>query len=140
MPERIIYVTKRLAKWIEDKLPQEASTWQIEVSPLEQLAEMFDSFCRGDELAVDRSFRCLRPSLYGVWELKSADLRVFGWFPAKDCFIAVAGNLADAVKLHNLYRGYIGEVQHFRDGLPLGDPKFISGIDPNDVVSNFSLP
>jgi hypothetical protein len=82
----------------------------------------------------------LRPAGDGVWELKTADLRVFGWFHAKDCFLGHCADTAERVKEHRLYTGYVGEVVRFRDSLPLDEPKYIPGEDPDAVVSNSSYP
>jgi hypothetical protein len=76
----------------------------------------------------------------GVWELKTADVRIFGWFPGRDQYIAVRVDQAWRVKESNLYAGYKGEVVRYRDALPLAGDKFVKGVDPNDVVSNFSYP
>lgn len=140
LPERMIYVSKKVEKWVSEELPEAEAFWGTEISPLEQLVEEFDAFCRGDELAVEYDFRCLRPAADGVWELKTPDLRVFGWFPLKNCFVAVVGHLANHVKKHNLYLGLIGEVVRFREVLPIDPPKFISGDDPDVIVSNYNQP
>lgn len=58
----------------------------------------------------------------------------------KDCFIGGALDLAFNVKSNNLYRGYANEVAYHRDQLELNNPKFVTGDNPNDVVSNFSYP
>jgi hypothetical protein len=76
----------------------------------------------------------------GIWELKTADLRIFGWFNVLDHFVGAAADTTDRVKQHNLYYGYAGETARFRDGLDLDPPKFIPGADPNAVVSNYTYP
>lgn len=46
----------------------------------------------------------------------------------------------DSCKERNLYEGYRNEVIHFRTTLPLDEPKFIDGTDPNDIISNCDFP
>ena len=76
----------------------------------------------------------------GIWELKTSDLRIFGWFHAKDCFIGYRAEHADFVKKHNLYYGLASEAARFRDQLDLDEPKFIPGDDPNVILSNYNFP
>ncbi len=137
---RSLYTSPRLVKWLGEILPGLGSTWNIELTPHEQLAALIEVYASGDTLTFDHSFKPLFPREHGVWELKTADLRVFGWFCAKDIFIAHAANLAQIIKDHGLYHGYINEVVSFRSNLDLDEPKFISGSNPNDVVSAFSIP
>jgi hypothetical protein len=75
----------------------------------------------------------------GIWELKTPDLRLFGWFHVKDCFICGALDTAFNVKNSNLYKGYANEVGHFRDELPLDEPKYLTGDDPSNVVTNYDF-
>jgi hypothetical protein len=138
--ERAIFASPALLAWIANVLPGLGSTWNIEMSPIEQLDVLVGDFCAGHELTYKHHFKPLLHKLDGIWELKTADLRVFGWFPVKDHFLAVKADLADRVKISGLYNGYCGEVDRFRTALELDDPKHIQGIDPNGVVSNYSYP
>ncbi len=138
---RCIYVSPRLKRWIDNDLPTLESTWKIELSPQEQFQAFFEEvFCPGEPLTYDWHFKPLTHVGDGIWELKTADLRIFGWFSAQDCFIGSAANLTDLVKRHRLYRGYAEEAVRFRDQLDLDPPKFIPGDNPHAVVSNFSYP
>lgn len=139
-PERMVYISPRVRKWIEEKLPDQGSTWNIEETPQEQLVALTEAFCRGDELAYDHQFKTLHHKEAGIWELKTADVRVFGWFAHKDCFVAAEIDVAQRVKDHNLYHGYCGATARFRDELDLDDPKYVPGDDPDAVVSNYSYP
>ncbi|MET0482541.1 MAG: hypothetical protein ABWZ27_06440 [Aestuariivirgaceae bacterium] len=134
---RLMYALPRFETWVANELPGLESTWDIETSPEEQLAQYLDDFVAGEALLVGRQFRTLNHISAGIWELKMADLRVFGWFPAKDCFIAVSGHWTEHVKRHNLYHGLAREAERERDQLALDHPKFVPGEDPNDVVSNY---
>jgi len=137
-------VSPRFATWANDDLPKLESTWKIEQSPQEQLAEFLDEiYCPCEPLFIDWHVKPVSPLRHiedGIWELKTADLRIFGWFFAKDCFIASAANLADTVKQLHLYNPYREEAVRFRDGLDLDNPKFVPGDNPHAVVSNLSYP
>ncbi|MCB9947888.1 MAG: hypothetical protein H6842_08675 [Rhodospirillaceae bacterium] len=137
---RLIYVLPELLDWLRDKLPQLGSTWQIEQSPEEQLDALIATYCSGEVLQYGRQFKTLNHVRDGIWELKTADLRMFGWFQARDCFIGTAANCADLIKVHRLYYGYCSEAVRKRELLDLDEPKYVPGNDPNAVVSNFDYP
>ena len=116
--------------------------WNIEETPAQQLDALTAVFASGEPLAFGWQFKPLArvPHVEGVWYLKTADVRLFGWFPYRDCFIAASVGLADLTKRLWLYRPFGQEVVHFRNALTLDEPKFVSEEDPNAVVSNFSYP
>lgn len=139
--ERVIYVSPYLAtNWLPTVLPTLGSTWNIEQDPLQQVDARVAQFVAGETITFSRHFRPLTPHSNGVWELKTADVRMFGWFPAFDTLLLVNANLAEPIKRLRLYRPMIEEVIRFRDHLPLDHPKFIPGDDARAVVSNFDLP
>ena len=137
---RRIYVLPELQRWLQDELLALGSTWKIEQSPQEQLDALVAIYCSGDTLTYNWHFRPLNNLGDGIWEMKTADLRVFGWFPNKDDFIGVSANLTDQIKRLHMYRPYCEEAIRRRDELDLDEPKFIQGDDPNAVVSNFDFP
>jgi hypothetical protein len=65
-------------------------------------------------------------------------LRIFGWFPERDIFVAVSAHTAKKVKDLEIYPGLVLEAVGFRNRLGLDEPKYIKGDDPNDVVSNLT--
>lgn len=138
--ERCIYLLPTAAQWMSTTLPGEASNWNLEITPIEQLAEFFVHFCAGRELMFERQVRPIHHISNGIWELKTADVRLFGWFPIKDHFICSDADTAWRIKEYNLYGGYRDQAVHRRAELDLNDPKFIPGDDPNDVISAFSFP
>lgn len=140
LEERVIYASPKLTQWLQDELPLLGSTWGIELDPIEQLAVWIETYASGKPLKFGWAFSPLRPISNGVWELKTADLRVFGWFHKVDHFVAHRAHCAQHIKDYKLYNGMAGEVIRFRDQLDLNAPKFIEGDDPNAVVSNFCYP
>lgn len=135
---REIYTSPALHAWIVNVLPTLKSSWNVELSPLEQFVALAEIFCAGERLTYDTQFKPLTHIADGVWELKTDDIRVFGWFKEKDCFVGAVADDAFKIKKHDLYRGYANvTTKRFRDGLDLDDPKFVAGDDPHAVVSNF---
>lgn len=135
--ERLIYVLPEAMAWMRDVLPIEESNWGSEISPLEQLDSFLIDYCAGKELAYERQFRPIRHIADGIWELKTVDVRLFGWFYRKDLFICSAGNIKWKIKESGLVHGYRSEAAGRRDHLGLEEPKFVPGDNPNDVISAF---
>lgn len=135
---RLLYAAPRFENWVLQKLPNLASNWNLELTPAEQLDDYLSNYALGRPLTFGRHFNPIRHVQDGVWELKTADLRVFGWFYRIDQFIALVGDETWRVKEYNLYSGYAGEVAQFRESLDLDGPKFIPGKDPKNVISNFT--
>jgi hypothetical protein len=89
----------------------------------------------GEQLIFTRQFRVVRAEENAVWELKTPDVRIFGWFMAKDCFAAVFGNWADTIKDHDLYRGYRIAIRRLRRELEIDETLCVKGVAPDDVLS-----
>jgi hypothetical protein len=137
---RRFYALPRLRTWLCDVLPTAESTWNREVSPAEQLDALLAIYIAGEPIAFENQLKPLRHRRQGVWELKTADVRIFGWFPSRDCFIGSAGYIADGVKHLELYNGFIEQAAHDIAVIDLDPPKFVSGENPHAVVSDFYYP
>lgn len=138
---RCIYGSPTLKTWIEGTLPGLEGNWGLELTPLEQLQGFVEEvFCPGEPLTFEWQFKPLIHIRDGIWELKTADLRMFGWFWKQDCFIASACDLKSRILEYKLYRPYADDAARFRSALDLDEPKFIPGDDPRAVVSDFSYP
>lgn len=65
-----------------------------------------------------------------VWEMKTPDIRIFGWIYQPLKFVVVFGDYADLYKGRNARRSYddaVQRVKNRRDGLDLDPPKFAAG-------------
>ena len=135
-PWRYLYGIDKFTDWLANDLPKLTSQLiGVEDTPEEQVDDLFAQFVSGAELVPNERYRLLTPKPKGVWELKTPDIRIFGWFPKKDHFIAVFGNDASFIKDRNLYNGYLTQVVRQRDLLNLDEAKFVPGENPNDVLS-----
>ncbi len=134
---RRLWLLPEARRWIEEVLPIAVSSWKIQESPAEQLDAIVYEFCVGNPLAVGTRFKCLTHLGEGIWELKTADLRLFGWFASKDCFIVSDIDDTGRIKQSNLYQGYCQQAVRRRDALDLDEPKFLNGDNPDDVVSDW---
>jgi|SRR5579871_415745 len=135
-PLRLLYGTPQFVEWLKQVLDgAEPSRMLGQTSAAEQLDDLFHSFLRGDRLLLTRQFRVIRAEENAVWELKTPDIRIFGWFMAKDCFAAVFGNWADTIKDHDLYRGYRIAIRRLRRELGIEATLCVNGNSPDDVIS-----
>jgi hypothetical protein len=139
MEIRRVYLLPRAVELLS-RVPEMEPKWDTEDASIEQLDALIELFCSGEPLAIGRQFKRLHHRHDGIWELKTADLRLFGWFPQIDCFLMTACDQAERVKKVPLYDGYCNEAARCRDLLDLDPPKFIPGDDPNVVVSNCYFP
>ncbi len=138
LPWRLIFSINGFGQWLENDLANLVATYDPQLSSAQQVDDLMAAFVSGDPLVPEKMFRPLHPHQDGVWELKTPDVRIFGWFACKDNFIAARGNDATFIKRHNLYHGYIGEVVRLRNQLDLDPPKFVTGVNADDVISNRS--
>jgi hypothetical protein len=135
-PLRLLYGTPQFIEWLRGTLQgSQPSQLLGHSSPAEQIDDLFHSFLSGEQLIFTRQFRVVRSEENAVWELKTPDVRIFGWFVAKDCFVAVFGNWADTIKDHNLYRGYRIAIRRLRRELGIDATLCVKGVSPDDVLS-----
>ena len=138
LPWRTLYGTKDFIDWLDEGLlglPH--NPLYSELSPAEQVFALFAEYVSGDDFFTDRRFKKLSwtPEHY-VWELKTEEVRVFGWVPKKDEFICCYGDSKDQILLQNSYGRYIAQTTYTRNNLALNDPKFVISGSYADVISN----
>ena len=135
LQDRVIYGTPRFIQWLSNELPQLGSSWNIFETPSDQMDVLMHEFITGGPMPYERRFKPWWRTEDGVWYLKSADLRVFGWFPKLDHFIASNAGTAEIAKTYKLYSRFVNSVVETRDKLDLDKPKFVGGSNPDDVLS-----
>ena len=133
---RLLYGTPDFIDWL-GRLAKGAGPEQRlgEATAAEQVDDLFNTFLSGLPLVYMKQFRSIRSEKNAVWELKTPDVRIFGWFLKKDCFVAVFGNWADVIKDHDLYRGYRISIRRLRRELGVGENLCVQGVMPGDVLS-----
>src|SRR3954464_12789685 len=77
---RWIYALPDFKSRLLNDLPNWVSHWKVEQSPNQQMDELSEIFCSGETMAYGHRFKPLVHLGDGVWELKTPDLRLFGWF------------------------------------------------------------
>lgn len=132
-PERKIFATKyAIRKLIEVMSRQGEQLWSAELSlPYQYNSLVHDFIVGGSFDAFDLAHK-VSPDDGAIWELKSVDLRLFGWFKEKGIFIVADVDTAFRCKNSGLYPGYRSAVLHTRNRMNLDEPKFHNG-DYSDV-------
>lgn len=97
------------------------------------MEQAFYHYAIGRPLFYGRDRRKLDPLMRHVWELKTPDVRIFGWLPKPRHFIAVCGEMRRNLKPAAKYQPHIERVVQFRDALELDHPKFLQGIQANEI-------
>lgn len=133
-PERLLFAFPHIIAWLEHVLPTiEADFHDGKQDPLEQADDLFHDFVSGADFSFYGRSHSMLPTDPGIWELKTPDLRLFGWFAAKGVFVIAEISSAYLCKYHKLYAGFRNSVAYRRDNLDLDEPKFITG-DYEDVL------
>lgn len=131
---RRLWLRPSVIDWLEAVVFDASSFLGNKRRPYEQFDDLMEEFCAGISLNLPRDFHVLRPAEQSVWELKTDELRLFGFFPGKNEFVIVFGDFADRVKDHDLYAGYRNETVRLRDQMNL--TSYIKGHRYDDVLSD----
>jgi hypothetical protein len=128
---RWIYGFPGFQTWLAVDLPQlESGRLQAPDPPAEQVDNVLYRWITGKGILYARQFQDLMPGSDEVWEMKTPDIRIFGWMYQPRKFIAVFGDYADLYKGKNRRRSYEDarrRVKRERDRLDLDHPKFATG-------------
>jgi hypothetical protein len=138
LPWRRLYGTVDFILWLDQVLPNLChNVLYSDLSPQEQLFAAFAEYVSGEEFLVDRRFKKLSstPERF-VWEIKTEEIRIFGWAPHKDAFICCYGDSKDKIMVENSYGRYIAKTVYVREKMDLDRPKFVASGAISDVVSN----
>lgn len=134
--DRKIFASDQFLEWLNGPVKLASPFYEDDVAPKMQAAALLKSFITGAPFLGSRLFKKMSPATNDVWEMRSPDLRFFGWFPCQDCYVAVSGdlfgNLKDDVSLYEKHRI---ECVQFRSELNMTEPKYMVGAKENDVVS-----
>lgn len=133
---RSLYVLPQVKNWIRNELKDLVSFETSDISPLMQARALFKMFISGESLSEGTEFRLMQPLESDIYELKSADLRFFGWFYRPAIFIAVAADTMERVhSVAGLSSAYRNAVSAARNEIDLDPPKYIEGASVSHVFS-----
>ena len=138
--EREFYAMPSHVRFLEEILPgAKRGVLGARETPAAQMDSLLRKWIAGKPMAYSRALSNLRPGKHGVWEMKSADLRIFGWLWRSKVFIAAFTGFADDYKEQDgnppkeSYDDARDRVVWIRGGLNLDPPAFVTG-DFNALV------
>ena len=132
-PERILYLAPGL-EWFTEQVLAPIRRRGRNLTPYEQVAQTFYEFVVGNVLPYGHRLHKLDPLASHIWELKTVDVRIFGWFPRRGTFVAVTGAMKDHLTTNASYEPCVTRVRAFRDDLPLDEPKYLTGMRINEIL------
>ena len=139
LADRGLFGTVRLFKFLSEELPTIPSR-DATLSAEEQVAVLFARYLTNRPFVLRSPISPLRHLNNAVWELKTLDVRVFGWFAAKDAMIIDAGCDVKLLKAQQRnYSGYINQTEHVRKRLGFNPSDYVQGSEPHDILTNFKL-
>jgi hypothetical protein len=139
LPERGLFGTSRLFTFLAQELPNIPSR-DVALSAEEQVANLFGRFLTNRPLILRSPISPLRHLERAVWELKTLDVRVFGWFVDKNVMVIDAGCDAKLLKSEKLnYSGFIAQTEYVRRTLGFQPTDYIQGNQPNDILTRFTI-
>ena len=134
MPSRFILYPPEFPGWYEGDFKNAPRVRGRNLSPYEQAEQILYEFMLGRPMAYDVDYKKLGPLGQHVWELKTPDVRIFGWFARRRYFVAVRGELKDKIPNAKLYGPYIESVVNFRTALDLDLPKAVTEIAKDAIL------
>lgn len=134
-PVREMYAFPHVIEWLENVLPRlkpemaEARSHELcgIQSPMEQVDDLIHDFISGGDMDVYERSHCMEPNGAWVWELKTIDVRFFGWFYKRGVFIIANADSTVRCKTYGLYTGYRDDTERRRNNLEIDGPKLQSG-------------
>lgn len=121
-------------KFMQEVLPTlQQGVLGAEETPRQQMDTVLRKWNAGKPMRQGRMFSTLRPTREAVWEMKTADLRIFGWLYRPRVFVAAFAGFADDYKKQGgqppkeSYGAARNRVQWLRERLDLDPPLFVSG-------------
>ncbi|UYN96676.1 MAG: hypothetical protein KIT25_07025 [Enhydrobacter sp.] len=131
-PSRWIHQAPDFPAWL-GKLQEEEPDQPRNLSPFEQVEQLLFDYAVGRPMIYARDRRLLEPVGFHVWEMKTLDVRLFGWLPMRRHLVLVCGEMKRHLKPSSRYKPFVDRVVAFRDKLDLDRPKFLMGVQANDI-------
>lgn len=131
-----MYATPEFREWLNTTVKTAEPFYADNIAPRHQAFDLLKSFIVGKPFIGNRLFKRMRPNEQDIYELRTKDLRFFGWFPVMDCFVAVSGDLFERLKNdQSLYEEHRINCHTYREKLDLDEPKYIPGAGERGVIS-----
>jgi hypothetical protein len=123
--ERHVYFAPKFDHWAGTSLRALKRDRGRDLDPREQVEQTLYEYVIGLPMHYDLDYKRLDPQIKHVWELKTEDVRLFGWFARRKHIIIVKGEMKYNLKSRRDYAPHIAETDEFRAGLELDEPKSV---------------
>ncbi|MDF1599686.1 hypothetical protein PZ895_07840 [Mesorhizobium sp. YIM 152430] len=134
--DRRFYADPGFLGWLNTDVKAARSFYRDHIAPAQQALAILQSYNAGHAFIGSRMFQRMSPSSDDIWEMRTPDLRFFGWVPTRDCFIAVKGDLFENLKNDkSLYERHRIDAKLHRADTDLDEPKYQAGAKEADIVS-----
>ncbi len=134
MPERALWHTPEYEAWIGDVLNLYAGTGRKKITPSDEVYSLSIDFILGRPMAYNVDLKKLDPIGHCVWEMKTAEVRVFGYFYLKKIFIAHHGEMKDYLKKRRCYAPHVQRVVEYMKSVGLDPPPCLTATRLSDVL------
>jgi hypothetical protein len=133
--EREFYALPSFMNDLQNVIPSlQSGRLHAPQTPIEQLDDILHRWIIGKPMRYGRWLKDLSPQASETWEMKTADLRIFGWVYRPKVFVGVFVGYADDYKRQDgqppreSYDAARDRVVQIRDRLDLDNPKFATGV------------
>lgn len=132
--DRQLWCYPEVVEWLLVELPKYEAFYAENQAPQLQARALMKSFVLGHEFIEERMFWKMRPYEDDVFELKSADIRLFGWFVRPKVFVVACCDVFESVHAEKgVHAKHRDSVVGKRSLLPLDEPKYAQGARAEDV-------
>lgn len=139
LAERGLFGTQRLFRFLGEDLPKIPSQDSV-LSTEEQTANLFGRFLTNRPFILRSPISPIRHLRDAIWEMKTLDVRLFGWFVERDCLVLDSGCDVKLLKSGKLnYSGFINQTSYVRKNLGFEAADYIQGTTPNDILTKFII-
>lgn len=129
-PCRELWFTQRVQQWLETDLCSVTALphrgRQGGLSPVEQVETAFQQYAYNPAFRNANAIVNLTPQYDGIWEFKTDDARVFGWFYQRRVFIACSGDFKFRLD-RKAYDAHVNDAKSCRRHLDLQRPDYVYG-------------
>ncbi len=132
--ERLLFLFQELADWIDGTLVYQPRIRGRDLTPLEQVEALFHDFVYIKDFTGVGHFVNIMPQGDGVYEMKTPDVRIFGWFYRTAQFVAHSGALKNDIKRTRAVDRIRRDVVQARSRLNLDQPAFIRSSRIHELI------
>lgn len=136
LPRREIYLARDAQRFVDETLRGLTAFEADDLSPAEQMVTLIRRYISGEAMEEDDDFKLMIPVDDDVYEFRTPDVRLYGWFYRPSIFIAVSAATMEQIhSINGLASGHRNGVSHCRANVTLDPPKYNQGASADDVLA-----